>query len=324
MTKRSLALSAGVTTQTLTKWLGSATTPEATVIAQIASDMGFPESFFYADDLDEPPRDAVSFHAMSGLTARMRDSVLAAGTFGLALSDWIEERFLLPDVNIFAREYDSPRAAAAEIRCNWGLGEQPIRNIVRLLESRGVRVFSMSEPLKVDAYSFWRDGKPYIFLNTSKSAERSRMDAAHELGHLVLRSQDEDYAKQFASAFLMSEGSILAYVNRGATLQEIIKAKHYWIVSAAALTYRMHEVGMLNDREYRTRFQQIGRLRYRTNEPEPADMERSEVLSLVFQTLSEDGISVRQVAEKLFLPPDELNRLLFGFIGSPVPIPTPN
>ena len=33
----------------------------------------------------------------------------------------------------------------------------------------------------MDAYSFWRRGVPYVFLNTMKSAERSRMDAAHEL-----------------------------------------------------------------------------------------------------------------------------------------------
>ena len=38
----------------------------------------------------------------------------------------------------------------------------------------------------VDAFSVWREYTPYIFLKLMKTAEHSRFDAAHELGHLVL------------------------------------------------------------------------------------------------------------------------------------------
>ena len=69
-----------------------------------------------------------------------------------------------------------------EIRSMWGIGERPIRNTIHLLELHGVRVFALAaETAVVDAYSFWRNDVPYILLNTGKSAERSRMDAAHEL-----------------------------------------------------------------------------------------------------------------------------------------------
>jgi Zn-dependent peptidase ImmA (M78 family) len=40
--------------------------------------------------------------------------------------------------------------------------------------------------VKVNAYALWKDEKPFVFLNTFKSTESSRFDAAHELGHLVL------------------------------------------------------------------------------------------------------------------------------------------
>ncbi|MBK8210507.1 MAG: ImmA/IrrE family metallo-endopeptidase [Rhodospirillales bacterium] len=39
----------------------------------------------------------------------------------------------------------------------------------------------------VSAFSFWEGGHPFIFLGADKqSAARSRFDAAHELGHLIL------------------------------------------------------------------------------------------------------------------------------------------
>jgi hypothetical protein len=84
-------------------------------------------------------------------------------------------------------EYASPDTAALYLRQNWGLGERPIPNMLKLLEAKGVRVFSLAENTKaVDAFSVWRNGLPYVFLNIAKSAERSRFDASHELGHLVM------------------------------------------------------------------------------------------------------------------------------------------
>jgi IrrE N-terminal-like domain len=54
-----------------------------------------------------------------------------------------------------------------------------------LLEAKGTR--ALAENTKtVDAFSFWRRERPFIFLNLMKTPERSRLDAAHELAHLVL------------------------------------------------------------------------------------------------------------------------------------------
>jgi hypothetical protein len=45
----------------------------------------------------------------------------------------------------------------------WALGEQPI-SMIKLLESKGVRVFSLAENTKtVDAFSCWRNDVPYVF-----------------------------------------------------------------------------------------------------------------------------------------------------------------
>lgn len=104
----------------------------------------------------------------------------------------------------------------------WSLGNAPIQNVIHLLESKGIRISSLTEETReVDAFCTWHEAQPFIFLNTLKSAERSRFDAAHELGHLVrdvysMRHgqahgpEMERQADAFAAAFLMPMTSVVA------------------------------------------------------------------------------------------------------------------
>ena len=84
-----------------------------------------------------------------------------------------------------------PETAAEVVRAEWNLGEQPIPNLVPLLEVHRVRVFSLTQECReVDAFSLWLR-QPFVFLNTQKSAEHSRFDAALELSHLVMHGHHE-------------------------------------------------------------------------------------------------------------------------------------
>ena len=84
----------------------------------------------------------------------------------------------------------------------------PIKNMIHLLEARGVRVLSLSiDTAQLDAFSMWHADTPFVFLNTKKSCEHSRFDVGHELGHLVLHrhagakgQEVEREANAFASA----------------------------------------------------------------------------------------------------------------------------
>ena len=73
-----------------------------------------------------------------------------------------------------------------------------------------------------------------MFLNTFKSAERSRFDAAHELAHLILHKhgapngqEAEKQADTFAGSFLMPRASVLASAPRSPTISAhpALKAK---------------------------------------------------------------------------------------------------
>jgi Zn-dependent peptidase ImmA (M78 family) len=254
---------------------------------------------------------------------------MASATFALALNDWIEERFTLPYSDLPLTDEADPETAAGAVRSAWGLGEQPIPDMIHLLEAHGVRVFSLLEECaEVDAFSFWRQDVPFVFLNTMKTAERSRMDAAHELGHLVLhrghgrapRGRDAELdAQNFGSAFLMPRGSVLASAPRTALLADLHKAKRYWKVSAANLAHRMHRIGLLSDWQYRSIFIELNSLGQRKTEPDGIRRETSLVLQKVLDALRrEDHLSKADIAEKLAIPLDELNKIVFGLVLTPM------
>ncbi|HEY8606603.1 MAG TPA: XRE family transcriptional regulator [Noviherbaspirillum sp.] len=320
LTKKALAEAVGFDQKTVIRYEAGEVEPPADSIAALSAALDFPESFFFGTDVDEPQAEAASFRSLSSMSARDRDGALAAGAFAFLLSDWVDERFKLPIQDLLDCKEDSdPEAAARMLRQKWGLGERPVRNMVHLLESKGVRVFSLAENTQtVDAFSMWRNNTPYVFLNTFKTAERSRFDAAHELGHLVLHKHGgpqggriaEDQANQFASAFLMPEAEVRAKLPRIGSLSEIVEAKRYWRVSVAALNYRLHKLGITTDWQYRNFCIQIAE-RFRKSEPYGIEREESIVWEKVLADLRSTGTTKRHIASDIGLPVTEIENLLF-------------
>lgn len=320
LAKKQLAEAAGISTRALTAYERQENVPELETVAELAGALEFPIAFFYAADIDEPAVESVSFRSKSSMTARQRDQATGAAGIATELSDWIAERFDLPAPDVPRLRDVPPEAAAEEVRIAWGMGYRRAPNMVHLLEAHGVRVFSLVEECaEVDAFSFWRGGVPYVFLNTMKTAEHSRMDAAHELGHLVMHywggpggRAAEDQAKAFASAFLMPRQSVIADGPRGASIPAIVRAKRHWNVSAMALAYRLRRLGLLSEWEARSAYIEMGKLGYRTSEPNEIPRETSQILSKVLAAVRSDGVTLHQIADELSLPEEELSKLVFG------------
>jgi Zn-dependent peptidase ImmA (M78 family)/DNA-binding XRE family transcriptional regulator len=320
LTKKSLAEAMGLDQKTVIRYEGGEAAPSGDTLASLAKTLQFPVDFFLGPDIDEPQPGAASFRSLSTMPARDRDAALAAGSLAFVLSDWVAERFTLPDQDLLEfKEGTETESAARALRQKWGIGERPIRHMIRLLEAKGVRVFSLVENTRtVDAFSLWRRDVPYIFLNTTKTAERSRFDAAHELGHLVLHKhggpqgrEAEEQANQFASAFLIPEAQVRAKLPRVHALNQLVEAKKYWGVSVAALNYRLHKLGITTEWQYRTFCIQITD-RFGQSEPQGLERERSAILEKVFQALRAEGMPKQRIADSLSLPVAELESLVFG------------
>jgi len=322
LTKLKLADAVKVTTRSITAYETGEFPPSDKTIEDLASFLNFPIGFFWANDLACPQGDGASFRSMTSATAAQRNSALASGALAIDLAEWIDYRFSLPKYDLAELRDYSPEEAAYEVRIQWGLGERPISNTIHLLEAHGVRVFSLAENCRqIDAFSFWRENTPFIFLNTMKSAERSRFDAMHELGHLVLHRHGgpegriaEKEADSFASAMLMPRADVLAHAQRYPTLQQLIEKKKRWVVALAALNHRLHALGLTSDWQYRTLCIQIAENGYRVNEPEPTQRETSQLFQKVFAALKEDGISRADVARQLEIPAEDFDALVFGLV----------
>nr|WP_277604802.1 ImmA/IrrE family metallo-endopeptidase [Fertoeibacter niger] len=137
------------------------------------------------------------------------------------------------------------------------------------MENAGVvAVKEATGTVTMDGLSNWsdEDQRPYVLIAQDKdTCVRSRMDAAHELGHLVLHrhisSQElnsksdfkeiERQAFLFASAFLMPSESFPSEV-WSPSLNTFLALKERWRVSIAAMIMRCSKLDMIGD-EYQQR-----------------------------------------------------------------------
>lgn len=325
MTARALAGAIGVSPITISRLENGANEPEDDTVDAFARVLDFPRGFFFAEDVDELPAEAASFRSLSSMTAKERDAALSAGVIAYIFHDWVAERFSLPSVDVPEQRADaSPETAAQVVRASWGLGEQPISSMIKLLESKGVRVFSLCEDTKnVDAFSCWRGNQPFVFLNTFKSTERSRFDAAHELGHFVLHRhgapqdsrQAESEADRFASAFLMPMDDVLSRVRYVSDLESLVRAKKRWGVSVAALNYRLHKLRVVSDWQNRSLNIEMSSRGYRRSEPDGLPPESSALWAQVFTSLWRDRVTRDNIAAELNVPSSELDTILFRLTG---------
>lgn len=326
--KREVAKALNVAEHTVHRWEGGLVPPTEENVERIASLFQYPTSFFYGDTIDEVKE--ASFRSYTSMSAALRDAALSAGSIGFVISDWAAKTYRLPSMQVPDLGELEPIEAAAALRREWRLGEQPIKNMVHQLEEKGVRVFALSEDTrKVNAYSVWRKETPFVFLNTYKSAESSRFDAAHELGHLVLHHdsmhrngssrKDEEDANIFAASFLMPKNDVEAHINRVRSLEQLIAAKQRWRVSLSALVRRVYNIGMISEwtyTQYCKRMQINGWLK---NEPSPIERERSVVWRKVLEHMWRQRTSLRSVCDELALPTHEVEALLFHLLPTVEP-----
>lgn len=321
LTAKALAERTGLAVDTISRLENGLNRPDELTISRLAKALDFPIGFFSESEPQEIDVGAVSFRSFSKMSARERDAAIAAGSLGLHLNAWIEDRFGLPPANLIDLSYETnPEVAAHLVRRHWGIGEKPIGNMLGLLETHGVRVFSLSESTaSVNAFSFWQDSKPFVFLNNFKTAESSLFDIAHELGHLVMhkhgdpkdhRSAERD-ANMFASEFLMPANDVKARVPRPVTIDVVLRAKARWRVSAMAMAYRMRRLEILSEWNYKSICVELSKRGFRTSEPGGIKRETSVIWRKILSELWLEKITKATIANELCLPLDELEGLIW-------------
>jgi Zn-dependent peptidase ImmA (M78 family)/DNA-binding XRE family transcriptional regulator len=335
LTLKSLAEKVGLSPRMVSEYEKDycVSSPKPETVSAYEKALGYSSKFLMdMNDIEQVEPDSVSFRSLKSMKASNQHAAISAGSLGLLLDNYLDSHFNLPDIDIPDLRGYEPEAAAEMVREIWGLGCHSINNMIHLLEKHGVRVFSLAENTQsVDAFSFWKDEKPYIFLNTQKSGERSRMDAAHELGHLVLHrhgiAQGKDVeheADRFAYFFLMPRSTVLAVNASNISVDNIISIKAQWKTSAMAVIMQLRSVNLITEWHHRSLIIEASRRGLRKTEINGIERETAKLLDLFIQQLSKDGIKLKGIAEDLALPLEEITNLIFkvGLVTNDQPIVT--
>ncbi len=322
--KSELASAVEVSPAAISQFEAELAKPTASTLARIAMALRVPVGFFSRGrSIVHVTEDETNFRSLRSTTKRERSQARAQVELLAEVVELYEQYLTLPNWEAPAAEPGlSPEEAADHLREHWDLGVGPIRDMVGLLERRGVIVARLpANSSRVDAFSCWVGGRPYVLLASDKqSADRSRFDAAHELGHLLLHpdplpglGEAELEAHRFASAFLMPRIAIAAELPSMPNLGLLVDLKLRWRVSVQALLRRGKDIGLYPEFSYRRAYQQLGARGWRVSEPGNIGLpERPALLARAAEMLQErygEGLLARQMQ----LPDDELAKLLSMF-----------
>ena len=291
LTGVALAEILGVSRAAISQYEKGDTTPRLKLVWQMANRLNFPASYF----MRRIERgDASVFWrstATASKTARNRATIRLHWLADMV--DYLQQEIRFPETNI--PEIDLPTSpesysretievVAETTRQHWGLASGPISNVAWLLENNGIIITlaAYDEP-NMDSFCRYGDSDhfPLMCLNRDKaSAVRSRFDAAHELGHLVLHHHvereywsnstriklREEQAHEFAGAFLLPRNSFEddAYLP---SLDSLLGIKSKWKVSVQAMLMRCRSLDLLLEDHTARLWRNLSRRHWRTKEP---------------------------------------------------------
>lgn len=320
LSKTEFAKALGLTPRTITKYETEGAPPKA--LEQIAQVLAFPEPYFHLPDIAEFNDDLVCFRAGKTVAAKTKKSALAAGKHALEISQWIRQRYQLPGNCIPNMTGEDPAVAAQVLRQEWGLGKQPMPNLVQLCESKGIGVFGLPRYADVvDAYSAWHETAPYIFCARRRSPEDVRFDIAHQLGHLLLHAhypgaltaQEEREANAFATELLVPVIALIEDVNRHHSVNtyQVIVLSRYFDAPAKTTAVQLKKVGKLTEWAYRVALTELAEYRFEISSPNlRPHYERSEVFDFVLSDDEAEKVTARSIANELALPESDVRSAL--------------
>jgi len=219
---------------------------------------------------------------------------------------------------------ESPADAARVVRDKYGIGTGPLRSVAAIAEDMGALVVAL--PLgarEVDATSLHPPGEPPLFvINSDAPADRQRFTLGHEVGHVACLPgagiDPEKMAQEFSAELLTPEAQVYADLRAcDITPARLLQLKAAWRVSAAAVLYRAHDLGVIREASYRRISAQISALGWRTAEPDPLPADEPTVVpELVRQAIDAAG-GIRAAAQAAGTTMQSVRRLA----GLPEPEP---
>lgn len=290
---------------------------------------GLPESFFSEGRLWAPIDSAVSYRKRGNCPALIKNRALfTAAIAHNCLEPLVGQYVTYPLVDIpHIPASEIPRTesgmsvarrlgaeAARRVREEWGIGWGPISDVIRLVESKGIRFFFVRQPAEsLDGFACWGGEKPYIFVNSFiADPARTRFDVAHELGHIVMHrdlelSRDVDLleamAHGFAAEFLAPWETFKREAGSKTDLDSLAALRRRWRISMQAIIRHMYANGAITHGSYTSAFKRFSYLGYRRG-PEPGWMlpDASIIHSTFWDVVSAKREGIQELCSRAGMP----------------------
>lgn len=319
-----LAEKLGVSKQMVSKYENGKAEPVTETFFKIVQVLGFPLKFYFDDDKYDILSTETFYRSRFTVTQKQKSPSESLKNVAYYYRNFLDDYLEYPTLSLpkeFQDEvsdlYEKKKIEqiAQNLREYWGLGNNPIADMVNLLERKGFVVCDIPRTMeKVDAFGGLvgsaEESYYIIFLDTKETDFFKRQfSAAHELGHWILHSgfidpQDlepseyrkiEQEAHEFASAFLLPAYQFMTEVDRKKiNLTYILSLRGRWYASMAALLMRAKNLKMISEEEYIKFQKQINYKGWRKHEPYSEDFKIKYPRSLEEGTkllIEEGGIS---------------------------------
>lgn len=152
---------------------------------------------------------------------------------------------------------------------------------------------------------------PIAVLSTDKDKwNRSRFNAAHQLGHLVMHDdaagvpEAERQANEFAAAFLMPERDVRRELPVRPDWRALSEMKARWGVSMAALLMRARTLGVMSESTYVSASKVMSARGWRRHEPGDGVAEVPSLLKDALEAATRRGVSPEDLQRRAMIPTD--------------------
>jgi Zn-dependent peptidase ImmA (M78 family)/DNA-binding XRE family transcriptional regulator len=288
--------------------------PDSETISLLSKALKVPADYFFREST--VTLEDLRFRKLKKLPAKEQEKV-KANTIDfleryLELEDMlgIENKIAFSPKSFKIKRIEDVEKAAIELRKSWKLGEDPLSNIVEMLEENNIKVYLLDADSSFSGMSTVLNDKIGVIVlnqNAAIPVVRRRFSALHELAHLFLdlSSFDEKTAEKmcdyFAAAMLLPAVKIkdaLGQKRTNIVMKELYIIAAQYGISLSAIAYRAFSLGIITPSYHK--FFMINYNRFKTKEKEFGVYNREErpihFLQLLIRAVAEEVISTTKAA----------------------------
>lgn len=242
----------------------------------------------------------------------------------VALEERLKKRVIKATTHPSATKFPEPADLAREVRRSLNLSlEEPVPSVVAVLEQFGIRVVEVPSDLRIDGLAAAYGDSFVVALNPTVSNERARLNAAHELAHVLYgdchaESESPEIEKRayaFGSNFLIPN-SQLKNAFEGFSIVRMIQFKERFGISLASMVYRAEQLGFISKGVAKSLWTEFSKRGWRTQEPGTVRPDRATRLEqLMDEGILSNQMSIKEVAEICGVRPSDVRSRLNAAMG---------